>query len=348
MGQKNELITINGRMTNVIMRADCLNTIRLLGAIQVLYGHALSHLKIEAIPVVGDFINFFYGVPIFFTMSGFLIWGSCGRSLSYGDYLKKRFWRIYPELWVAVAIEMIVMFALYSGPYNWPQTILFVFTQSSIFQFWTPECLRGYGCGTPNGALWTIGVIVQFYLVAYFLYKWLHAKNVKSWLVGGILPSLLLGVLSPLLINYLPETVGKLYGQTLFPFIWMFVIPCCIAEKKEKILPVLKKYWWVFLILVLTRKYLVRIEIDATYGIIHTLLLFLSLTGIAYVLPQLNIKTDISYAIYIYHMIVINAFIALGVMHSQWLMLIVLLLTCLLAWLSTVTIGKYSLSQKYK
>lgn len=111
--------------------------------------------------------------------------GSCGRSTSYGDYLKKRFWRIYPELWAAVIVEMIVLFALYEGPYNWPQTILFVFTQSTLLQFWTPDCLRDYGCGTPNGALWTIGVIVQFYIVGYFLYKKLYAKNLEIWLVCG-------------------------------------------------------------------------------------------------------------------------------------------------------------------
>lgn len=166
-------------------RHDCLNTVRLLGALQVLYGHALHHLHIGFIPIAGDFINFFSGVPIFFTMSGFLIWGSCGRSSSYRNYLRKRFWRIYPELWVAVIIEMVVLLSLYEGPYNWPQTILFVFTQGTVFQFWTPDCLRDYGCGTPNGALWTIGVIVQFYIVAYFLFKWLHAKGLKRWLLGG-------------------------------------------------------------------------------------------------------------------------------------------------------------------
>lgn len=172
-------------MNNSIKRADCLNTIRLLGAIQVLYGHALAHLHIEPLPVAGDFINFFYGVPIFFTLSGFLIWESCGRSANYTDYLKKRFWRIYPELWIAVAVEMVVLFSLYAGPYNWVQTTLFVFTQSTILQFWTPDCLRGYGCGTPNGALWTIGVLVQFYIVAYLLYRWLHGKGLLKWILGG-------------------------------------------------------------------------------------------------------------------------------------------------------------------
>ena len=43
--------------------------------------------------------------------------------------------------------------------------ILFIFCQSSIFQFWTPNFLRGYGCGTPNGSLWTIGILIQFYII---------------------------------------------------------------------------------------------------------------------------------------------------------------------------------------
>lgn len=33
---------------------NCLNTIRLLAAIEVLYGHTLGHLGIDRIPVFGD------------------------------------------------------------------------------------------------------------------------------------------------------------------------------------------------------------------------------------------------------------------------------------------------------
>lgn len=67
---------------------DCLNLIRLLAAFQVLYGHTLAHLNIDSIPILGEFINFFSGVPIFFTMSGFLIWWSIGRSKSFEEYIE--------------------------------------------------------------------------------------------------------------------------------------------------------------------------------------------------------------------------------------------------------------------
>ena len=93
---------------------NCLNTIRLLAAIQVLYMHTVSHLKIDMpstfiAKAMDNFIHFFDGVPIFFTLSGFLIWHSIGRSKTFGEYCKKRFWRIYPELWMAVFIELIVV-----------------------------------------------------------------------------------------------------------------------------------------------------------------------------------------------------------------------------------------------
>lgn len=155
-------------------RKNSLNTFRLLAAIQVLWIHSLNHLELSNIPVLGDVINIFIGVPIFFTLSGYLIWHSIGRSRSFSDYAKKRFWRIYPELWVAVVVEIIVILILYRQPINWPMLGLFTIGQSTIFQFWTPDFLRGYGCGVPNGALWTIAVLIQFYFLAYFFYKWLH------------------------------------------------------------------------------------------------------------------------------------------------------------------------------
>ena len=325
-------------------KSDCLNTIRLLAAIEVLYGHTLGHLGIDGIPVLGDFIHFFSGVPIFFTMSGFLIWWSIGRSKNFGEYLRKRFWRIYPELWVAVAFELIVLLCLYHDPLNWLQFGAFAITQSTIFQFWTPDCLRNYGCGCPNGALWTIGVLIQFYFFAYFMYKVLHERKTWIWsltFIGAIGVSMLLAVVS----EYLPEIVGKLLSQTLLPYLWMFIAASFVAEKKDTMLPLLKRYWWLLLISVLAVKYS-RFDFYASYYVLETILLFLCLTGFAYVFPNLNIKTDISYGVYIYHMTIVNALIAMGYTKKSVLLVVVLVSTCVLAWISTKTIGKFSKKMK--
>lgn len=335
----NKVKFINGGGKN-----NCLNTIRLLAAIEVLYGHTLGHLDIDGIPLFGDFIHFFSGVPIFFTMSGFLIWWSIGRSKSFGEYLRKRFWRIYPELWVAVAFELVVLLCLYHEPINWLQFGAFAITQSTIFQFWTPDCLRGYGCGCPNGSLWTIGVLIQFYFFAYFMYKALHKRKTWIWLVSFI-GALGVSILLPIVQEELPYIVGKLLNQTLLPYLWMFIVASFVAEKKDLLLPIIKHYWWLLLIVVLVVKCF-DVDIHASYNVLGTILLFLCLIGTSYVFPYFNIKTDISYGLYIYHMTIVNALIAMGYKTSPFLLVVVIVLTCILAWISTKTIGRFSKKMK--
>lgn len=279
-------------------------------------------------------------------MSGFLIWWSIGRSKSFGEYLKKRFWRIFPELWGAVVIELIVLLRLYREPINWVQYGAFAITQSTVFQFWTPDCLRGYGCGCPNGALWTICVLIQFYFFAYFVYKALHGRKTWVWMMA-FGASLGVSMMVPLMRAHLPEIAGKLLGQTLLPYFWMFLAASYVAEKKDLMLPFLKKYWWVFMVaLLLVRSF--GFDLYAGYNVLGTVLLFLCLTGAAYVFPNLNVKTDISYGVYIYHMTVVNALIALGYTGNQWLLLIVTVMTFILAWLSTKTVGSLAMRMKLK
>lgn len=63
---------------------------------------------------------------------------------------------------------------------------------------------------------------------------------------------------------------------------------------------------------------------------------------------MLNINTDISYGVYIYHMTVVNALIALGYMQKPILLIIVVIVTCLLSYITTKTIGAFSKRMKAK
>ena len=318
--------------------------IRLLAAIEVMYGHTLNHLSLDKVHIFGDFIGFFSGVPIFFTMSGFLIWWSIGRSNSFGGYLKKRFWRIFPELWVAVAVELIVLLCIYHQSINWSQLGVFAIAQSTVFQFWTPDCLRGYGCGCPNGSLWTICVLIQFYFIAYFVYKALHGRKNAVWLIAFI-ASICVSMILPLIKEHIPEIAGKLLGLTLLPYFWMFLIASFVAEKKDEVLSFLKQYWWAFMVALLIVKF-TDFDFLAGYKVLNTILLFLCLTGVAYVFPKLNVKTDISYGLYIYHMTVVNALIELGYTGNQWLLWVVAAMTLLLAWVSKKTVGNLAMRMK--
>ena len=158
---------------------------------------------------------------------------------------------------------------------------------------------------------------------------------------------ILLGWLTPYVQHLLPVTVGKLYGVSLLPYLWMFILSSFVAEYRERILPFLKKYWWAFLILRLIRLCFLQIDIlMGMYLFFDTVLLFCAIVGFAYALPQINIKTDISYGVYIYHMTVVNALIALGITGNRWELWFVIGITCFLAWLSTITVGRLSVKKR--
>ena len=224
---------------------------------------------------------------------------------------------------------------------------LFIITQSSIFQFWTPECLRVYGVGCPNGALWTIGVLIQFYFIAYFIHKGLHNRRIWGWIIC-FYSGFIISWLPSLYEKSIPEIYVKLYSQTVLPYLWMFILAMFVAEYKKVLLVILKKYWYIPITLNIMFQ-LIGFDVMASYGLIKTVTLFTGLLGFAYAIPDLNVKTDISYGIYIYHMTIINVIIELGLigkLTDLLLLLVTVVITCILAWTSTKTIGNWSLSKK--
>lgn len=328
-------------------REDCLNTIRLIAALQVVYVHCLYLLHLDIPIAFTKVFSFFAGVPIFFTLSGFLIWWSIGRSKSFGEYCRKRFWRIYPELWAAVAVEICFLLIFYRHAINWTQLAAFTFGQSTIFQFWTPEFLRGYGCGCPNGALWTICVLIQYYVVAYFLFKFLHDSKLLKWIMC-ILVFAIIGIASRS-IEGRGALAFKLYQNTCVPYLWMFAFGAFLAEYWQKNLSKVISKWGCVCVLFAILIIIFRVDFLALrYGILQTFFTIIACLWIGYKFPKLNLRTDVSYGVYIYHMTFVNMMITLGWTHSwQWLFLAVGL-TLIAAYVSTKTIGAYAGTRKSK
>lgn len=104
---------------------NSLSLIKLLAALQVVFGHISIHLNLSISPIVETLVGFFQGVPIFFILSGLLIWNSINRTNTYSKFIKKRFLRIYPELWMCVAIEILTIVIFYNG---WNLRDLSIFT----------------------------------------------------------------------------------------------------------------------------------------------------------------------------------------------------------------------------
>lgn len=319
-------------------RQNSLNTVKIIAALQVLYVHTITHLHISVPSIVTKIFSIFMGVPIFFILSGFLMWKSIGKSPNFKEYATKRSKRIFPELWLGVLIEILAIIIIFDGVIKWIILPVFFVTQGTVLQFWTPSFLRGYGCGTPNGSLWTMGVIIQFYIVAWFIYKLLHGKKLWRWIVLFAL-SIAIKLIIPYLDNILPNIIVKLLSQTILKWFWLFIFGAFLSEYSDKVIPFLKKTWWIFLIISLVVGHF-GLDIDtANYGLFKYYLRVLALIGLAYCLPKLNIKIDFSYGIYIYHMIIVNAMIEFGFVGVWYHLLIVITISVILA------IGSYYFGQ---
>jgi peptidoglycan/LPS O-acetylase OafA/YrhL len=148
--------------------------LRLIAAIQVMAYHAISNRSTTLnIPPhwIETFLAFFPGVPIFFTISGFLLTLSYDRNPEILSYWRNRILRIYPALFVCFAVTLIILcfmgFLNSIVLYN-PRFYLWIVAQLSIVQFYNPDFLQ-YGNGIVNGSLWTISIELQFYLLLPFI-----------------------------------------------------------------------------------------------------------------------------------------------------------------------------------
>ncbi len=330
----------------IAWRDNCLNTIKMLSAFSVMFFHAQTHMSVQAPTIFSYIFALFPGVPVFFVLSGFLIWNSVGKSGNILEYSKKRFWRIFPQLWSAKIVGVIVILFTYKELISYAKLAIYGLTSGVLLIPGTPDFLNDYGCGTPNGSLWTIYVTIQFYVVVYFMYKLLHEKRTRIWLTV-IATSLVVAFVSNYLNRILPSALNSLYNLTIFRYFWLFAIGSFVAETRDKIIPFLKKYWFIFIGTAMV--FLIFPQIDMAlsgYGAFFCILEILGLIGFAYNYAKINIKFDFSYGIYLYHMIVVNAFIELGFTGKIQYMVIAMLISVVISILSEKTIGKLPIKKK--
>lgn len=132
-------------------RRNLFDLIRLYAAIQVMIDHGSSHLDFDLPPVL-NIIFSLSGVPIFFSISGFLVGLSCLRLAGrYKEYAWHRVLRIYPALWICLLVSCLVLFAFGQSLFLLsPTGFSWLVGQATIVQFFNPSQLRDFGVGVIN------------------------------------------------------------------------------------------------------------------------------------------------------------------------------------------------------
>lgn len=302
--------------------------LRLLAASQVLQAHALEHLHVGSVfpPWLGHLLSIFPGVVIFFVISGFLISMSWERHPQVRRYARNRLLRIYPGLWVCFAVSFLGVLVLWGpSPFlsNLRATLAWIVAQLTFAQFYNPDFLRSFGTGVVNGSLWTIPVEMQFYValpVVYVLGGFLRRKS------NGALVALiaLFAFLSRTFVAYAPDfsdrLAYKLVGVSFVPYFFMFLVGVFLQRNFERLRPWIVGRAGAWLAVYLVSSWIVeRFGWDVATNLPNVAsLLILAVTVISFAHTgttwsrRLLKDNDISYGVYLYHMVVINLMVALG------------------------------------
>jgi peptidoglycan/LPS O-acetylase OafA/YrhL len=341
--------------------------LRLFAALQVIYTHTIGHLHAPGRPgIVFDVIYSLTGVAIFFVISGFLVTDSYLRSQTIGIFFGKRALRIYPALIVnLIVIELAVYIAGGTkalGPIEYIQ-FFFVYAITAASEWaifltgvfpWTPGWGR-FGA-YPSQVLWTLTVEISFY-VALPLALLPPSRWMKTAFVAALaFCSYRIGEkFSPLTVPAHP-----FISISTLPYFWIFALGILARLNWDLIARMFHGTMLFWAVAYAIATYLLPDPVDGTilYFIhatpaVATRMFFLAglVLSAAFTFPvssKLLRGHDLSYSLYLYHMLVVQSLVALHFKGQWWLWLVVIAGSVALATMSWLLVERPAMRLKPK
>lgn len=316
-------------------RRNNFDLIRLLAAIEVVIGHSVEFFDVN-LPLVLEpvytLIRWFPGVPIFFSLSGYLLAKSLSRNPDLRNYARNRSLRIFPALWACTLITAgILAVAGLLFQLSPAKIVAFLGAHATIGQNWVPSPLSEFGLGpglTPNSSLWTIRVEIGFYFILPILLVGGKAILRSARRVDALL------VLAALVSFAIYATWGdpadegsygiflRLLVNSPAPYLWQFIAGVLLArhESTMKRLLVGRAMLWTAVFLAIRGTVFLLFEAGvaepdpplAALGLANLFLIgpsfALALSG-SDLVRRLHPPEDISYGVYLWHMVIVNSLI---------------------------------------
>ena len=354
-------------------RSNNFDLIRLLTAMLVIFFHTQHWLKLPINPQLLYLLYMFNPIPIFFTISGFLVVKSyVDNKGNLKRYILNRTLRIYPALWVNLLIIMFLLFV--TGAVSCHDIMTYPFLSRQIVFFSIGNKCPDFLCGTnpfhwtgfyklfPSGVLWTVTVELGFYVSIPFIF-WFYVRNRFKLFYFIIISCVLLSFLFTLLNTQFNKShsvsfLSWLINDTVPAYLWIFLIGA-FAYLKWNVISIylIDKfiYWFIFYILLsllclkINHDAVLDYKIMSFRNIFRVLTLSGCVISFAYSFKSLNFltgKIDLSFGLYLYHMQIVFTLLFLGFSHSNYLWLIVYGGTLLIALLSWFLIEKPFLQLK--
>lgn len=184
------------------------------------YTHLLSITKDIAVFKFG-----YLGVPLFFMISGFVIFMTLDKSKNFTEYMKRRWLRLFPAMLIASIIIYITAAFFYERPLGQPTPLDTIpgltFISDDLIKF-----ITGYNIKPLEGVFWSLYVEVFFYILIGLVYFFIGRKY--------CIPALL-AIFSTFYISFLLKYFGytkpfELVNILGFPHYVWFIIGCVVYE----------------------------------------------------------------------------------------------------------------------
>jgi peptidoglycan/LPS O-acetylase OafA/YrhL len=334
-----------------LFKQNNFDLMRLIAAFQVVIVHGIEHLKVDSLYPLAVYLSYFPGVPVFFFLSGLLISAAWERNSNLKSFLGNRIYRIVPGLWFCVfltCVSIVICSHILNIELSYYWLSFWAVMQGTFFPQWNPEFLDWFGIGVANGSLWTIPVELSFYVflpIVYLLSSRLGLGVNKIFIILLIISLTIFHIL----ILFDPSSdlqilINKLTGFSPVPWFWMFCFGVLVQRYMNRVHLFIVDRAHIFLLLFIAVSLLgnsldapILFGVSNDVGILNYVSLCLLVLSFGYTFPSLSDKllnrNDISYGVYIYHMLVFNCLIVFEIV-GIYSFLGGLLLTLILALVS--------------
>lgn len=353
---------------------NCFDFIRLIAAISVVIAHGVRHLEAPFlfVPAHTDlFHKGVEGVKVFFVLSGMLVFMSALRCLELArpirSFFANRFLRVAPAIYVYAVVSTLVLVGI--GALALKQVVTktylaWFFGNFILYPLYFPPEHRHIGVGIFNGSLWTIPVEVSYYLIVPGL-AWLWLKGKKKLMWALLTVAVLAATVLTFGIEHFhpgwfddsvdPPLWWKVYIAALPPWLYWFGLGIAWYQMWKKAPQGIGWFFGAMAAYLLIG--FVFYDALAPLGVLREVIYGVPLSYAVVwfgfkgpkVLRDMSKIGDLSYGVYVWHMVVVNLMLYTGLYRSIPNPLVVpaaLAITLVLAWISWWIVEKPSLRRK--
>lgn len=339
--------------------------IRLVAALSVVVEHSVHHLDANFLwHHPGDGLWFNGGVATFFILSGMMVYRSASnasdRNRPWRDFYRNRALRIVPAIYaylVALVVLLLLTGMFTAGQLVSTQFVAFVGSNLLLVPVWSPPMLDDFGIGVVNGSLWTIPVEVSFYLIVP-LAVLLAVRRGRRVMLTTLLVVAAIGVVIYGLVGATSTepTLWKIFGVTFAPYLWWFAIGIAWSYLWPKV----RQSGWIAAGALVMYFIIAKLPMEPGMSFVMNAIAAIPLSYAAIWLGYNGPKAlgkftsrigDLSFSVYIWHMIVVNFLVTWGA--REWsvdgtvLVLGVMIVSCLIAFASWHLVERPALKRKH-